>query len=460
MTEEPQVVEASPENPIKTYMEFARTQPVKYAKKILGIKLWRKQRAIMRAIADPETPFVCVKSGNGVGKTFLSATIIINYLDSHAPGYCVVSGASWNSLLKTAWATVKKVYRQSPVDLGGEMLNSEWRRDDMWGAFCVSPDDPESFAGFRTENGAMVLIDEASSLTQETFDAIMGICSAKGSKIVLLGNPLRPSGPFYECFKNDDWAKFTISSEEAAATGIKGLADTKWIERAKERWGEDTPQYYARVLGRFPSASEFALIPSHWEDSYLVEKPFSTKGVLSMGVDVARYGHDETVIAVRDERNVLGEYCYRGKSVPEVAQLTKQHAKQWNVSPEEIRIDDTGVGGGVTDILWSWGMDVIDVEAQSGADDKETFLNRRAEMYWALRDALNPSEGSPFFIPRKYKDLLEELGWQEYEFSHTGKIQISKKEKIRKDHGKSPDRSDALALSFAKTSSEFGIGFM
>jgi len=164
-----------PFDPGQFYLDLASTRPIAYAKRILNIAPWQKQRDILRAFVDPNVKRIAWRSGNGVGKTYLTASIICNYLDTHSPGYVVVSGASWTGILKTIWPTLRRVIRGAAVPLGGKVIASEWRRGPMWGAFCVSPDEPENFGGFRTENGALVIVDEASALSYSSMEAINGV---------------------------------------------------------------------------------------------------------------------------------------------------------------------------------------------------------------------------------------------------------------------------------------------
>jgi hypothetical protein len=213
-------------------------------------------------------------------------------------------------------------------------------------------------------------------------------------------------------------------------------------------------------MGEFPSSSEFALIPGHWKQHFVIDDPFSPSGARHMGVDVARYGHDKTVIVVRDSRCVLAKYEYSGLPIPEVVNKVVQHQKEWTVPADNIRVDDTGVGGGVTDLLLDRGWDVIAVVAQASAEDSVTFQNLRAEMYWNLREKLDPSAEQRFFIPKKYNTMIKELMMPEYKFTNIGKIQLEKKEDIKKrTGGDSPDSADALALSFASSEGGFEIGF-
>jgi len=431
------------------YRKFAKERPVDYARVCLGLELWSKQQKILKLITDPKVSCVSVASGNAVGKTYLSASIICQYLDTVNPGYAIISGSSWTGVRKTVWATLRKVVADAPVNLGGEMLSTEWRRGDLWGAFCVSPDEPENFSGFRTKHGALILVDEASKLSQEVHEAIMGLATAAGSKVIYLGNPLRPEGPFYETFGNPNWHNVKISSLEVVGLGIPGLADKDKINTMKRQWGEDSPQYQARVLGEFPSSTFDAVIRRAWIPRAIVPKPLRTWGDIKLGVDVARFGDDRTVLVVRDGRCVLSMESYPETSTTDTAGLTRQTAEKFGIKPSRTFIDDTGVGGGVTDMLWEDGFECTPVNFGEAATDDETFTNSKAELFWHVRRGFHENTEQQQYVPKMYSKILEEGEWVKYGHDRRGRIKIEPKEKLKKEHHKSPDHVDAYALTFA-----------
>lgn len=434
------------------YVQYALRDPVGYAEKAIGIKpAYPDQAAILEAVADPDIKRISWRSANGVGKTYLAATIICHYLDTHVPGYAVVSGASHKSIKKTIWPNLKRIVRAAPVELGGEMLTEEWNRGDMWGAFCVSPVDAENFAGFRTENGALVIVDEASSLPYETMQAINGVCSAPGSKIVLLGNPLIPEGPFYDSFQSSLWTNFHTSAFDVCDLGIPGLSDRQFIEDWAKEYGTDSPSYIARVKGEFPESTFDSLIKLAWLKRCIVPTAPRPSGRRRLGVDVARFGDDRTVLVVRDERSIIEERCYTKKSTMETTGIALAMAEEFNVADEDVFIDDTGLGGGVTDSMHEQGFCCTPVNFGEAAADRHKFANCRAELYWQIRNRMNPDVAGKklLFFPRKFASIAKECTWPKYSLASDSRIILEPKEKIKKRKGRSPDESDALALTFA-----------
>jgi len=442
---------------VRRYNQHARLKPVDHVRRMYGVSPHERQEQITEALMDPEVRQISWRSANGVGKTFWTAVLTALYLDANCPSYVVLSGASWTGVLKTIMPSLRRLIRRAPVALGGDPMATEWRRGDLWGAFCVSPDVPEAFGGFRTERGAMVIVDEASKLSYEAMEAIQGVCSAEGSKIVLLGNPLRPEGPFYDTFNSSEWLNFHSSAFDVCDLGIAGLATREWIEGMKAEYGENSGVYKARVKGDFPEGGDDVLVPLNWLKNLLVPKVARPKGKRIMGVDVARFGDDRTVVVVRDDRCVRGMWAYDKKSTMETVGLIQHHASNEGVEAESIYIDDTGLGGGVTDRLHELEIDVTPVNFGETALDRERFFNCRTEMYWAIRNAMRPDAKEKLLIPKQYAALGKECTWPRYTIQSDRKIRLEPKDKIKKRRGRSPDLADALALTYYHQVNQFGM---
>ena len=438
---------------IETYQNYAANYPVEYVKTILGINPWKKQADILKAAADPNIPCIAWRSGNGVGKTYLTAAIICQYLDTHYPGLVVVSSASWGQLLKTVWPKLQSIVRNAPTNLGGEMMATEWRRDPQgeWGVFCVSPNVPESFSGFRTANGVLVIIDEASALDYKVHEAIMGLTSARGSKVIYLGNPLHASGPFYDAFTNPDWKQFHTSTMDVLKYDIPGLATKEWTEAREREWGISSPMYKARVLGEFPTSAEDSLITFEMlSKSRQAEKDLPEEidqESLCLGVDVARFGEDRTVLLLRDKRSVLHIEWFSGQDLMQTCGSVIQLAKEWEVDETRIFIDDAGVGGGLVDRLRELNYAVQAVNNGEAPLDTERFFNTRMETYWLLREAI--CEGFVISTGTEELDTLaKELVVSKYKLKSNGKLILEEKSEIKKRLKRSPDFADALAMTF------------
>lgn len=431
--------------------------PEWFCREALGVSFWDKQAPIVDAYRDPKVNRIAWRSANACGKSYAAGAISIHSGLTRAPGYTVTTGASWTGVEKVLWGTIHRLYLGSRFPLGGEMLNTEWKLGPQWGVFGVSTDRAENFAGFRTEHGVFVVVDEASALTYELYEAILGLCASQGSKLLLIGNPLVPEGPFHDAFHQDGWACFHTSAEDAARTGINGLATKEWIKEREREWGADSPQFQARVLGEFPSQVAHQVIPLDWLTSLLIDKARRGEaGTRKMGVDVARFGDDRTVLLVRDDREVLAVEKHAKLDTMEVTGRTIDMMRRWRVDPENVWVDEGGLGAGVVDRLHEQEISVNPVNFGEGATDPTQFVNARAQMYWNARTILNPKYNK-FRIDPRHASLAKELTWSRYSIDSKGRIKLESKDDIKKRHQRSPDEADAFVLSCAGESSGFAV---
>lgn len=247
-------------SPAETYRRYMRriwADPVGWINQMFGVELWTKQQEVIEALRD--NPRVAVPSCNAAGKSFLAACIAHWYLASVAPGRVVLTGASWTGIEHIVWPWVKRLHGMALEPLGGVLMESvEWDRGIAGGLIGVAATDAERISGFRSEHGVLVIVDESSALSQEVHNAIIGLSASEGSRVLYIGNPLRTVGPFQDvCKPNSGWHVIPIGAFDVpnVITGrniIPGLATRQWVEDCKREWGEDSAEYSARVLGKFP----------------------------------------------------------------------------------------------------------------------------------------------------------------------------------------------------------------
>jgi hypothetical protein len=164
-----------------------------------------------------------------------------------------------------------------------------------------------------------------------------------------------------------------------------------------------------------------------------------------MGVDVARFGDDESVIAVRvaNDMRSIPLLKFSGYDSVQLAHAVMDAASRYKA--DVIFVDETGIGAGVVDILKRKVPGVIGINFAQKADDPKRYTNKRAEMYdrfreWTEGDAVLPDD----------RDVIEEICILEYDHDVNGKLRLEKKADLKKRIGKSPDIADAMALTFAR----------
>jgi len=463
---------------MRELMGIWQRNPNVFISEHLGCEPWQTQIDIMNAVRDH--PRVAVRSCHGPGKTFLAARVMLWFLYSFSPSIVLSTAPTWRQVEKLIWKEVRSAYRQSLVVLGGNLppKSSElqiWQ--DEWCALGISTNDPNRFQGFHQEN-VLVVVDEAAGVAEDIFEAVAGVLTSGHTRLLLLGNPTAVGGKFYRTFRSPSWKTFHISAYDTpnfTGPGITeediidntweaklvghpqhpGLISPQWVYDNYIDWGLDHPAYQARILGQFPTEGERAVIPLAWVEAAMDRwADFPNAGNVTVGVDVARYGDDKTVISARQGNKVLDLSSFRKLNTMEVVGNTIQTYKTHNATA--IKVDEIGLGAGVVDRLAEQGYPVVGINVGSSSDvvdsdgDKK-FINLRSELWWAMRERLDPNPHTnpdPVALPPD-DQLLADLAGPSYTINSRGQTVVESKDDMKKRLGRSPDRADSVMMTFA-----------
>lgn len=429
--------------------------PVEFGADVLGLNLWQKQRDILHAIGRHNR--VTVRSGHGVGKTLTAAVAACWFLAEHNPALVVTTAPTFRQVKEILWAELRRLWHCTPWGRHrvGHVNQTEIRLTDNRRAFGFSTDEPQRLQGLHCEN-LLLIVDEAGGVSKEIFEAARGLLTSRNARALLIGNPILPHGPFYDSFRSPAWTGLAVSCLEspnvtAGEEIIPGLTTRAWIEEQQNEWGESSGVYQARVLGEFPEGGEDMLIPLRWvEAAQERQAPPQHNASLCLGCDVARFGSDRTVLCLRDQFAVRHLESHTGHSTMVTAGRVLATAREWRIPAQRCFVDDTGVGGGVSDRLHEQQFNLNPVNFGESARDGERFANRRTEMFWRLRDALNPeiTHSPRLAIPKSMSELAAEITRPLYAYTSRGQIKLEAKDQIKARLGRSPDLADALALTF------------
>lgn len=417
-----------------------------------GIILWDKLLEILHKLVRHHR--LVVPSGHGIGKTWIEAHIALWFLTCFPPAKIITTAPTWPQVELLLWSEIKAAYNAAVIPIGGRLLTTELKIREDWFAVGFSTagksDEREfgtpKFQGFHAEN-LLVLFDEAPGVKHEIWVSAGTLIVAANNKWLALGNPTSPAGDFYEACKSPLWEKIEISSFDHPNVKqnrivVPGAVTREWIEDHRKEWGEDSPLWKAKVLGQFPDEGEDTLIPLSWAES-CVGLGLSEEGDKRLGIDVARFGGDMTALA-----RIWGKVLKKIEAVNKKdTNWTIGRAKVLHVQDKYdfIGVDDTGVGGGVTD-----GLDAEEIDAEpfnfgSSAVEDDKFENRKAEIYWNLREAIRDKE---LELPDD-KELINQLCSIKYKYTRKGKIAIESKADMKKRGLKSPDKADAVAIAYS-----------
>jgi hypothetical protein len=313
--------------------------------------------------------------------------------------------------------------------------------------------DTDGFQGLHRRY-VLVILDEACGIPEQLWTAVEAVTTNADCRILAIGNPDDPNTTFAKnCSPGSGWNTIKISAFETPNFTDEPVPDAlhpmlvsqEWVEDARKRWGEDSPLYQSKVLANFPEASENTLIPASWIIA-AQQRTLEPETPSQLGVDVARFGTDRSIVYHRQGGHVRLYRDWAHKPTTETTGLVIQAVKE--TGAVQVQVDGVGVGGGVVDQLVEQGHPVVDMQAGSGAADPKRFINARAEWYWDLRELFDPANGGIDIDPND-DELASQLGSLRFTYDSRGKVKIESKDDMKKRGMPSPDRADALMLAFA-----------
>lgn len=441
--------------------------PDEWQKQVL-VELGRQVRERRNNPALPAIQFA-ISSGHGVGKTALVAWVIIWFMSCHMDISVVVTANTLPQLSTKTWRELARWHRRA--------INADWFQwtatqfylkdrpeTHKANAIAWSKESSEGFAGTHAK-WVLVLFDEASGIPEQIFEVTEGAMTTSGAIWMIFGNPTKNSGRFRDAFRRfkHRWTPFKVDSRTAKKAN-KGQIQA-WLEDH----GEDSDFFRIRVRGEFPRVSSSQLISTElveqaqaeWRrrvNKDLVARALaagpervaalrldpSNVAVRILSCDIARFGSDQTVFGWRVGKSFMPLAKFRGLDTVQVAHRLVEWKKA--LQPDATFVDGAGVGGGVCDTLRSMGHeDFIEVNAAVKAIDENRFFNRRAEMWWAMKDWL--AKGGA--VMDTDDEILGELTGPEYTYAGKDRVQLESKDDMRARGLDSPDTADALALTFA-----------
>ncbi len=397
-------------------------------------------------------------SGHGIGKS-AAMGMIANWAMSCFADARVLCTANTEGQLRTKTVPeVAKWFRSSltsgwfdPQATSIKSLDRDhsdsWRMDFVpW-----SETNTEAFAGLHNKGKIIVLLfDEASKISDKVWEVAEGALTDEDTIIlwVVFGNPTRSTGRFKECFGRlkHRWLHKQIDSRTVPGTNKAQIA--KW----EQDHGEDSDFFRVRVRGEFPRQGDQEFMSA--EDVAAARRREAVSFVgdpLVFGLDVARFGDDESVLFRRRGRDARteGPMHWRGLST---TQLAARVAEEYQKSlPDAVFVDEGGVGGGVVDRLRDLGVPVIGVNFGAASDGVakneargEKFADKSAEMWGTCRAWLKAGGAIP-----DDPELEEQLLGREYFYDRNDAIRLESKRDMKERGLSSPDRADGLALTFA-----------
>lgn len=432
-----------------------------FVKHIIGASPKANQVELLDAFDEHD--HIAIRSGINTGKSTSESWLILHYICCRPESKILCTSPSKDQLYSVLWAELNMWHkRMNP--LFRDMFI--WQKTQFvhkehpnWFATArtATKDNPQSLAGIHARY-VMRIIDEASAVFDEAFDVIEGATGTEETKELMCGNPTHLSGAFYDAFhkSSDSYHRVHWNCLDNLAS-LGGMVPDRTVERIAAKYGTDSNMYKIRVLGEFPARDGDSFIPFDWAQDALLREVADQKDYGKVfGCDIARFGADSTVVAIRQGDEFKPYYELKNKSTMETAGFIAMLANK--EKPTAIFIDVIGIGAGVYDRLSELGFPVIPVNvSESPAQDERRYHRLRDELWGNMRDWLEMRRGRLW--DNEEKDLLGELTTPRYRvLDSTGKIRIETKDEMKKRLGKdgaSPNIADAHNLTFAQPVSEY-----
>jgi hypothetical protein len=408
---------------------------------------------------DNDVYKLAVSSGRGIGKSALVAWLVYWMISTRLGSSSIVTANTEGQLKSRTWAELgkwhamalnehwfekqalslkphawfeKELKEQLKIDTGYYYAQAQ-----LW-----SEENPDAFAGVHNMSGVLLIMDESSGIPTPIWKVSEGFFTepVKDRYWFTFSNPRNNTGAFYECFhKNRDFWK----TREIDSRTVEGM-DLGVLEGIINQYGEDSDEARVEVKGQFPRTGDDQYIGAALvREAMTREVILESLSPLIMGVDVARKGDDNSVIAFRRGRDArsIPWLSYKRIDMVRLAGFIMEAAVKYN--PDAIFIDGGGPGGGVVDILKAHRFKVIEVDFGKSAQDEERFRRKREEMWARMKDWLSIG-----CLPDENR-LRDDLTTPQYTYTIKNQLALESKKDIRSRGGASPDYADALAMTFA-----------
>ena len=413
-------------------------------------------------------PKVAVKSGQGVGKTALEAGLIIWFLVCRPYSKVIATAPTMQQLYNVLWAEIAKWLDSSQVK---NLLT--WTKTkvymtgdaERWFAMAKTATKPENMQGFH-EDHMLIVVDEASGVADPIMEAILGTLTGWDNKLILMGNPNRIEGVFYDAFNKDrdKYRTHTVSSRNSSRTSKDNIA------MLESKYGKDSDVCRVRIDGQFPKGALDSFISLETiefacsRENSIRQSDIESAGMLHIGVDVARFGDDKTVITPRISARVYEFRKYSKKDTMETAGNVIKCCKDYmnrfpHIRKCLIKVDDSGVGGGVTDrlneVIREEKLPYTVIPVNNGDSASDSYYFNLGSQIWGnikellecnLSNNLQGKQDVQIELPHD-EEMIKQLSARKYHMTSKGKIQLESKEDMKKRGLGSPDTADSLSLA-------------
>lgn len=435
---------------------------------VKGKHITRQQEQILKAVETSLSGLaprrISVASGHGIGKSSCLSWLILWFLFCFRESQVSCTAPTSQQMYDILWKEVAKWKKLMPPEIENMF---EWsttyvrikESPETWFARAVTArkESPEALAGVHG-NHVLLLADESSGVPEEIFDTARGALTNKNVLVVLISNPTRLIGYFYDSHHSlsNSWQTLQFSSLESPLVD----EENEMIKEIRQKYGEDSDEWRIRVLGLFPKEEGvdergfLPLFPKRLVEEAMIDDSHEFRSAGNpplLSIDPAGEGKDKTVWAIRDNfvlKKLADENISSDKTI---AEKTIKFIDYYGIPLDNIFIDGFGTGARIAQEIEFYYRQLGELHARinivltSEKAEDEQYLNIRAETAFRLRDFL--AQGG---------QLVRDKCWAEFNLirylrvERSGKIKLMDKEQMRKLLHASPDYFDAASLLFVR----------
>lgn len=434
-----------------------REHPAAFVRECFGVTPDPWQDDVLEA--SVRNPQIAMTACKGPGKSTTLAWLGWNRLCTRVDCKGVAISITADNLADGLWTELAKWQAKSPFLRDQFQWTASkifhkpkpetwWLSARSWPRSGNPQQQADSLAGIHAQN-VFILMDEAGGIPRSLLATAQAIRAGNvDALLALAGNPTNQDSALGMAVLNQrsGWHVTEITGDPENPKRSSRIP-VEWANAQIAAWGRDNPWVRVNVFGQFPlNALNTLLGPDEVRDAQrrgLKEEPY-LGFPLVFGVDVARFGDDESVIFPRRAKIAYAPLRMRNLDTVIGASHVSRMATERRA--DSIQIDATGgYGAAWYDMLKALGhTDALGVQFGGKAHDEKRFANKRAEIWWLMADWVKDGGMLP-----PVDELVLGLSTVQYTYKNDGRIQLEEKDQVKARIGRSPDLEDALACTFA-----------
>jgi len=435
-------------------LEEWKHSPLLFVVEALGVTPSEQQAHGLAHFLDQKR--MTIRSGHGTGKDAFASWIVIWFLSCFSYPKIMCTAPTARQLQDVLWAELSKWMRQSVladefVIQSDKIFHKDapkewWARAVTASVKASAEDQAETLAGLHAEN-MLFVCDEASGIPDPVYIPLEGAMTQDNNRALLIGNMTRNTGYFYD--SHYDYTQRNLWNRLHWDSRKSSNVSKEMVEYFATKYGEDSNTFRIRVCGEPPLNDDMSLIPLHWAQRCMDNDiPEHEDDIRAIGVDVARYGFDSSIILPRAGNIIKPWDEYKGLNTITFAAQVKEEFIDF--SADRVGVDEIGVGGPVLDWLVLNGLrgKAIGVNVACESSDKLKWRRLRDELWWLVREKCRTAQYS-FPEGKLGQTLCDELSSIRYDDGEDNKgvMKVESKKDMRLRNIASPNIADALCIS-------------